>query len=298
VSRSRPLPNPDGLTFAVSNRWPNLFPCLNSSAPFVRFLRDSTGPCSCSSDVVDLSPSLCDMARKRFTRLGWKNVKVICQDARAFRLHEHEPQAHQRKAMISRGQVVRDLDENADAGGAELVTMSYALSMIPEFYPVIDSISSLLSSSGIVGVIDFYVQSRVEFNRRNYTGGAINRHCMWISRVFWRTWFEIDRVNLEAARRVGIAAIRVQLGLMEFRTTSNTALAPSSASMLATISLASGCHTTSGSAAQRTAVLRRRSSLRLMLLQPSLLTCPLLTSELDLYLRMSNSDPKPTNQLS
>jgi betaine lipid synthase len=146
------------------------------------------------------------MARKRFTRLGWKNVKVICQDARTFRLHEHEPQAHQRKAMISQGQVVRDLDENADAGGAELVTMSYALSMIPEFYPVIDSISSLLSSNGIVGVIDFYVQSRVEFNRRNYTGGAINRHCMWISRVFWRTWFEIDRVNLEAARRVGTAS--------------------------------------------------------------------------------------------
>lgn len=64
-------------------------------------------------DVVDLSPSLCEMARKRFARLGWKNIKVICQDARAFRLHEHEPQAHQRKEIISQGQTVRDLDENA-----------------------------------------------------------------------------------------------------------------------------------------------------------------------------------------
>ncbi|CAI6340306.1 unnamed protein product [Periconia digitata] len=151
--------------------------------------------------VVDLSPSLCDMARKRFARLGWKNVKVICQDARAFRLHEHEPEAHAQKQIFSQSQTVRDLDEDADAGGAELVTMSYALSMIPEFYPCIDSISSLLSPNGIVGVVDFYVQSQVEFNSRNYTGGAINRHCMWISRVFWRTWFEIDRVNLEAARR-------------------------------------------------------------------------------------------------
>ncbi|PVI06173.1 hypothetical protein DM02DRAFT_553413 [Periconia macrospinosa] len=151
--------------------------------------------------VVDLSPSLCDMARKRFERLGWKNVKVICQDARAFRLHEHEPEAHAKKQIILQGQTVRDLDEDADAGGAELVTMSYALSMIPEFYPVIDSISSLLSPNGIVGVVDFYVQSQVEFSARNYTGGAVNRHCMWISRVFWRTWFEIDRVNLEAARR-------------------------------------------------------------------------------------------------
>lgn len=142
------------------------------------------------------------MAKQRFERLGWKNVRVICQDARAFRLHEHEPEAYQRKEMTLQGQNVRDLDENADAGGAELVTMSYALSMIPEFYPVIDSISSLLSPNGVVGVVDFYVQNQIDYQSRNYTGGVIDRHCVWISRVFWRTWFEIDRVNLEPARRV------------------------------------------------------------------------------------------------
>lgn len=37
------------------------------------------------ADVVDLSPSLCEMARKRFARLGWTNVKVICQDASTLR---------------------------------------------------------------------------------------------------------------------------------------------------------------------------------------------------------------------
>jgi betaine lipid synthase len=158
-----------------------------------------------------LTPYL--QARKRFTRLGWTNVKVICQDARAFRLHEHEPQAYERKEMISQGQTVRDLDENADAGGAELVTMSYALSMIPEFYPVIDSIDSLMSPNGVVGVVDFYVQNQVDFMGRNYMGGAIDRHCMWISRVFWRTWFEIDRVNLEPARRVR-SNIQLQYSLL------------------------------------------------------------------------------------
>ncbi|KAH7139259.1 hypothetical protein B0J11DRAFT_39281 [Dendryphion nanum] len=143
--------------------------------------------------VVDLSPSLCEMARKRFERLGWKNVKVICQDARAFRLHEHEGESHVRKQ--------RNSFDDTDVGGAELVTLSYALSMIPEFYPVIDSIASLLSPNGVAGVIDFYVQNQVDYQSRNYTGGVIDRHCMWISRVFWRTWFEIDRVNLEPARR-------------------------------------------------------------------------------------------------
>ncbi|KAI4930877.1 uncharacterized protein J4E92_004710 [Alternaria infectoria] len=166
---------------------------MNSFVPVASFFR--------AVYVVDLSPSLCEMARKRFARLGWTNVKVICQDARAFRLHEHEPQAYERKEMISKEQTVRDLDENADAGGAELVTMSYALSMIPEFYPVIDSIDSLMSPNGVIGVVDFYVQNQVDFMGRNYMGGAIDRHCMWISRVFWRTWFEIDRVNLEPARR-------------------------------------------------------------------------------------------------
>ena len=177
------------------------------------------------------------MARKRFARLGWKNVKVICQDARTFRLHEHEAQAHQHKQIVSKSQTVQDLDENADTGGAELVTMSYALSMIPEFYPVIDSISSLLSPNGVVGVVDFYVQSQVDFGRRNYTGGVINRHCMWISRVFWRTWFEIDRVNLEAARRVSFYRRLIQRQrLMNYRTTSNTASERFSVSTLETTS--------------------------------------------------------------
>ena len=170
------------------------------------------------------------MAEKRFARLGWENVKVICQDARKFRLHEHEQEAARRKELTLRDQNIHDLDENADVGGAELVTMSYALSMVPEFYPVIDSIGSLLSPNGVVGVVDFYVQNQVEFRSRNYTGGAIDRHVMWISRVFWRTWFEIDRVNLEAARRVSIKLIFSSVDPFNHtnyvRTISSTASAP------------------------------------------------------------------------
>lgn len=29
--------------------------------------------------LVDMSPSLCEVARKRFTQLGWKNMKLICK---------------------------------------------------------------------------------------------------------------------------------------------------------------------------------------------------------------------------
>ena len=125
--------------------------------------------------LVDLSPSLLKIARQRFVRLGW-NVEIVCEDARSFRLPQR-------------------------AAGADLVTMSYSLSMIPDYYCVVDCIPSLVASDGLVGVVDFYVQSIVDISGRNYTGGTFNRHVTWLSRVFWRAWFDIDRVGLEGARR-------------------------------------------------------------------------------------------------
>lgn len=125
--------------------------------------------------LVDLSPSLCEVARKRFARLGWRHVNIVCQDARVFRLTGHQ---------------------------ADLITMSYSLSMIPDYYSVVDSIASLLDPAGIIGVIDFYVQSVVETSGRNYTGGCLQRHVNWLGRSFWRAWFDLDRVGLEGAKRV------------------------------------------------------------------------------------------------
>jgi betaine lipid synthase len=149
--------------------------------------------------LVDFSPSLCEIAKARFARLGWTNVKVVCQDARYFRLEDYEHEANDKVLALRRtNSYTNSLPTST---GADVITMSYSLSMIPEFYPVIDSLSSLLSHSGIMGVVDFYVQSQVDYNGRNYTGGAIDRHCTFWSRTFWRTWFEIDRVNLEGARR-------------------------------------------------------------------------------------------------
>lgn len=146
--------------------------------------------------LVDLSPSLCSVARDRFTRLGWKNVQVLCQDARNFRLNDLHEKA------------VEAGEKNVQDQRADVITMSYSLSMIPEYYSVLDSLSSRLTENGVFGVADFYVQSAVDYQSRNYIGGEINRHCMWISRVFWRAWFEADRVSLEAARRVSRKGIR------------------------------------------------------------------------------------------
>lgn len=153
--------------------------------------------------LVDLSPSLCAVAEDRFARLGWKNVKVVCQDARHFDLEDYQDG----KTLEKRLPAVQTIHEKSRHRQADLITMSYSLSMIPEYYSVLDSVVGLMAPNGVIGVADFYVQSEVDYQARNYTGGEIDRHCMWISRVFWRTWFEADRVGLEAARRVGHEAI-------------------------------------------------------------------------------------------
>ena len=144
--------------------------------------------------LVDLSPSLLDIARKRFDRLGW-NVEIVCQDARTFRL---QPEAVKYDHLMPGSIGTSDGSERLGAG---LVTLSYSLSMIPDYYTVIDSLPSLLASDGTLGVVDFYVQSIVETAGRTYTGGSFNRHVTWLGRVFWRAWFDVDRVGLEGARR-------------------------------------------------------------------------------------------------
>ncbi|KAK5992652.1 Endoplasmic reticulum mannosyl-oligosaccharide 1,2-alpha-mannosidase [Cladobotryum mycophilum] len=151
--------------------------------------------------LVDFSPSLCEVARKRFERLGWNNVTVVCQDARKFRLEDYEadmpaPQNPLRSPVLS-----YFTQQRQEHGGADLVTFSYSLSMIPDYYSVVDSVTSLLSPDGILGVVDFYVQNQIDFSFRNYTGGFMDRHVNALSRMFWRAWFDFDRVGLEPGRR-------------------------------------------------------------------------------------------------
>ncbi|KAK1595796.1 uncharacterized protein LY79DRAFT_680570 [Colletotrichum navitas] len=151
--------------------------------------------------LVDFSPSLCEVARQRFERLGWNNVKVVCEDARKFSLEDYENDLPTNR-IPSRSPALSYLSQKrVEHGGADLVTMSYSLSMIPDYYSVVDSLTSLLSPDGVMGVVDFYVQSKIDFSFRNFTGGLVGRHVNWILRTFWRAWFDIDRVGLEASRR-------------------------------------------------------------------------------------------------
>jgi len=129
--------------------------------------------------VVDLSISLCEVAKQRFEKLGFNNVEVLVADACDFLVPE--------KYM----------------GNVDLITFSYSLSMIPPFHAAVDHILPMLNKEiGIICSVDFGVQtSATSIGRTNTLGGSVNRHVPWVFRTFWRAWFELDRVFLDPARR-------------------------------------------------------------------------------------------------
>ncbi|OBZ83963.1 hypothetical protein A0J61_07983, partial [Choanephora cucurbitarum] len=129
--------------------------------------------------LVDLTPSLCQVARERFAQKGWKNVTVLCQDAATFELPGLNGQLE---------------------GQVGLVTVSYALSMMDHFYPVVDRIQSLLAPEGVVGVVDFYVSGRTNAPAEKWSPQQ-NRQCNWFTRHFWQAWFELDHIQLAPGRR-------------------------------------------------------------------------------------------------
>jgi S-adenosylmethionine-diacylgycerolhomoserine-N-methlytransferase len=110
--------------------------------------------------VVDLSPSLLEIARRRIADQGWTNVQTVQADA----LQYTPPQP------------------------PDVVTCSYSLTMIPDWFAVIDRALALLKPGGTFGVVDFYVG-------RKHPGAGAARHG-WFTRTGWATWFAMDNVFL------------------------------------------------------------------------------------------------------
>jgi S-adenosylmethionine-diacylgycerolhomoserine-N-methlytransferase len=113
--------------------------------------------------VVDLSHSLLTVARQRAEHHGWRNVEPVCADATTFRPPE---------------------------GKADVVTFSYALTMIPDWFAAVENAESMLKEGGTIGVVDFYVS-------RPFPIHGMARHSK-ITRLFWPLWFSLDGVFLSA----------------------------------------------------------------------------------------------------
>jgi len=109
--------------------------------------------------VVDLSPSLLQVARQRAAAAGWSNVEAVEADATTFRPAE---------------------------GQADVVTFSYSLTMIPDWFAALENALAILKPGGQIGVVDFYVS-------RKHPPSDWKRHG-WSTRTFWPAWFASDNV--------------------------------------------------------------------------------------------------------
>jgi S-adenosylmethionine-diacylgycerolhomoserine-N-methlytransferase len=118
-------------------------------------------PLLASAEVVDLCPALLEAARRRIAHHGWANVRAVQADVTTY-----EP----------------------EGGPVDLVTFSYSLTMVPNWFQALERALALLRPGGMVGVVDFYVARKwpAEGMRRQ---GALGR---W----FWRAWFGLDNVFL------------------------------------------------------------------------------------------------------
>lgn len=116
--------------------------------------------------VVDLAPSLLDVAARRARQRGWTNIEPVEADATTFR-----PPA-----------------DGAGQGGADVVTCSYSLTMIPDWFAALDNVAAMLRPGGQIGAVDFYVS-------RKHPAEGLRRHGP-LTRWFWPAWFSMDNVFL------------------------------------------------------------------------------------------------------
>ena len=109
--------------------------------------------------IVDLAESLLNVARKRIQDQGWTNVEVICADATKWTPPE---------------------------GKADVITFSYSLTMIPDWFIALEQAVRNLKPNGVIGVVDFYISRHVPREKMKKHG--------WLTRTFWPIWFAFSGV--------------------------------------------------------------------------------------------------------
>jgi S-adenosylmethionine-diacylgycerolhomoserine-N-methlytransferase len=109
--------------------------------------------------VVDLASSLLSVCKQRADAKGWSHVVPVEADATKFTPEE---------------------------GLADVVTFSYSLTMIPDWFAAIENAKRILKPGGLIGVVDFYVS-------RKYPADGHAKHG-WFTRTYWPTHFASDNV--------------------------------------------------------------------------------------------------------
>lgn len=111
--------------------------------------------------IVDLCKPLIQQAQQKIKKYNWKNVSILETDARTFTPPQNKK--------------------------ADVITFSYSLSMIPDWFIALRNAQKILSEDGKIGVVDFFLPRK---NEPSYNSS-------WIQRYFIPAWFSLDDVNLD-----------------------------------------------------------------------------------------------------
>lgn len=129
--------------------------------------------------VVDVSQAMLEVGRQRAARCKWTNVEFVHADAIHFRPPE---------------------------GLADVVTLSYSLTMIPDWRAAIATAAAILKPGGTVGVVDFYVSS-------NTPDPGLTRHG-WLTRLLWPAWFGRGGLIISSEQ---VSVLRSHFDSVDFR---------------------------------------------------------------------------------
>ncbi|MEM7647191.1 MAG: class I SAM-dependent methyltransferase [Pseudomonadota bacterium] len=110
--------------------------------------------------LVDLSESLLKVAQKKVTERVLSNVQTVQKNGADFQ----------------------------PGGPVDLISFSYSLTMIPQWYQMIHHAYDLLSPGGTIAVVDFYISEKYPLTGLKHHG-SLTRH-------FWPIWFSYDNVFL------------------------------------------------------------------------------------------------------
>lgn len=113
-----------------------------------------------SATFVDLSRAMLEVADARIAKHDWTRARTVHADATQLPLPD---------------------------ASADLVTFSYSLSMVPDWFAAIDEAFRILRPGGAIGVADFYVS-------RRYPAAGLRTHS-YFTRNFWPVWFGSDNVH-------------------------------------------------------------------------------------------------------
>ena len=120
--------------------------------------------------IVDISPSLLEVARQRVAAMGLQDMVEVVEcdftDASA-------------------------LSSLPAMGCADVITFSYSLSMIPKQQAAMTSASKLLKKGGIVAIADFFLKG-------NYDDclPPLSKKVRQLESAFHKLWFALDHVHL------------------------------------------------------------------------------------------------------